>query len=81
MLVSKKSFDWWAVGTTAALVIAVALLAFSMIPEMVSNDLTAQMTPEMTEPSRPHPPWVTPRVGRIGVAEGVPAAPRSSVPD
>ncbi len=78
---SSSNYDGWAVGTTIVLVIAVTLVVFSMLPQMASNDLTAQMTPEVTEPpmaSQQSSPLAyfrgAPERRPIGIAEGDGAA-------
>ncbi len=45
---TKARYDWWSVATMVILTIAVALLVFSVLPQMVSNDLTAELTPDVT---------------------------------
>ncbi len=70
----RANYDWWVVATTVVLAIAVTLVVFSTLPEMASNDLTAQMTPEVTKPpmrSQQGSPVVPlgEQTARIGVGE------------
>jgi len=46
---TRTDSAWWSVATAVVLTIAVALTLFSTVPQMASNDLTAQMTPEVAE--------------------------------
>jgi len=48
---SKTRTDnpWWSLATAVVLTIAAALALFSTVPQMASNDLTAQMTPQVSE--------------------------------
>jgi hypothetical protein len=71
----RTESPWWSIGTAITLAIAVALVLFSTVPQMVSNDLTAQMTPEVSEPAmvtQPRSPAVSFRGApkpQVGVVE------------
>ncbi len=73
MLVENNTnYDWWSLGTALVLALAALVLVFSVIPEMASQEMTSELTPEVASapaPLYPVPYRGAPQNGRIGVAE------------